>query len=528
MRVEDTLNIADMPVEKLHVSLVASQLEAAVGKYRLGVLIFWSMLFFLVTGWLAATKLLWADELITSYVSSLPSLQAIWSVLVQGGDAHPPLSFALLHAVYATFGIGPLSSRIPFIAAFWIMSLCIFFFVEKHCGNLYGLAAMSLPLLSGAYAYAYEARPYALVLAAAAASLLAWQRACLTRSLWPRAGLFLALAVAVSSHFFGVLLFAAIVAGEAARTFQTRRVDWSIWLAVTAALVPLAFYLPIARATAKLYFQTAFWSKPRLGSIADTYRVIVELTEPPILLAILSWAALKGTRPQSPERTPKLPLHEVTAVGMLVLFPAYAVLAAVFTGAYTERYGLPATMGITIALATFAWSRTRGSKLFAMVALCVFLAWFIQKQSGLIRQQMAENPGLPFGTARTFDGQHWVRQAAQSELPLVLSDGVFFTQFQQYAPASLRGRFLYLPSPANAMAVGLAPAGETTVLAIDRFLQKMPIASYDRFVETHRHFLLCVRTGHEGWLPLYFARSGAHLTLLTDDRNERLFDVRLD
>ena len=55
--------------------------------------------------------------------------------------------------------------RLPEIIGFWIFCLCLFEFVSKRAGTLAGSASMLLPMLTGAYFYAYDARPHGIVLA---------------------------------------------------------------------------------------------------------------------------------------------------------------------------------------------------------------------------------------------------------------------------------------------------------------------------------------------------------------------------
>ena len=75
------------------VSSAAEYLEKALDKWRWPFLLLLSFTFLASTLTLASAKLLWHDEISTSYLSRLPSLADITAALKMGLDAHPPLSF---------------------------------------------------------------------------------------------------------------------------------------------------------------------------------------------------------------------------------------------------------------------------------------------------------------------------------------------------------------------------------------------------------------------------------------------------
>ena len=76
------------------------------------------------------------------------------------------------------------------------------------------------------------------------------------------AGLWLSLAAAVSTHYYAVLIFLPLAAGELTRTWTTKRVDFAIWAALLLGLLPLLAYMPLMAESRK--YAATFWSRPDL------------------------------------------------------------------------------------------------------------------------------------------------------------------------------------------------------------------------------------------------------------------------
>ena len=75
--------------------------------------------------------------------------------------------------------VGPVhvAIRLPGMIGFWILCLYLFRFVSIRTSPLAGYVAMSFPLVTNAYYYAYEARPYGAVMGFCGLALVCWQGA---------------------------------------------------------------------------------------------------------------------------------------------------------------------------------------------------------------------------------------------------------------------------------------------------------------------------------------------------------------
>jgi len=141
---------------------------AALEQRSRWILGFFCLMFLLGTCGRASQKLFWHDELFTLYMTRLPGLGDVWRAIADGAEASPPLFAAITRASTGLLGEGLITVRLPAIAGFLIASLAACVFVTRRCGPIYGLVACLLPTATDAYVYAYEARPYGIVLALAA------------------------------------------------------------------------------------------------------------------------------------------------------------------------------------------------------------------------------------------------------------------------------------------------------------------------------------------------------------------------
>ena len=76
------------------VDSIAAGAEAAATSLFLAI----SVGYFALTWFFAARKLLWNDELYTSYVATQPTMQDVWGALTAGGEQTPPLFYAMTRA----------------------------------------------------------------------------------------------------------------------------------------------------------------------------------------------------------------------------------------------------------------------------------------------------------------------------------------------------------------------------------------------------------------------------------------------
>src|SRR5690349_18198356 len=157
----------------------AKQLRAFWDEKRnihLGILAF-TIFYFTDVCLRASAKYFWYDEILTVYFSRFSSFTQLWGALHSGIESNPPAFHVLTRASEAIFGENLIGTRMPEIVSFWVLCLCLFYFVNRRAGAAAGFVAMMLPMLTGAYFYAYEARPLIILVALGSMALLCWDNA---------------------------------------------------------------------------------------------------------------------------------------------------------------------------------------------------------------------------------------------------------------------------------------------------------------------------------------------------------------
>lgn len=407
---------------------------------------------------LAVKKLMWNDELYTYYIAVQPSVQDIWRALLTGAEQTPPVFHITARALLAVVDhrnlpMVHLAIRLPEILGFWVMCLCLFQFVGRRCAPIYAWIALLFPMVTGAYMYAFEARPYAVLLGCAGVALVCWQIAAESR----RRGaalvvLALSLAFAVSNHYYAVLVIFALAIGEGVRSLATRRIDLPVWLALGVGLIgPLAVFYPLIKQSHT--YSTIFWSQPQWPQLQLFYSTLLTPSTLPIAASVMLSAIFVSGRcrevPAPSASDPDIPLHEVAAACGLTVIPLMAlIIAMLVTHAFTDRYALPAVLGLSLLVAwgsSRLWQRRSvpliGFVLLMTLGFVALTRYYNQAvttaSSGSIvsRNDLARMQALLRATE------------AQPVLPIAVADPHTFMILAHYAEPALASRIVYLADP---------------------------------------------------------------------------------
>jgi len=454
-----------------------------------------SVVYFCAGVALAYSKLLWFDELCTYSIATLPNAAAIWSKLQSGTGPMPP-SFYLLTKLSASLP-GPIhvTIRLPELIGFLVASLCVFHFVRRSTSALYGFIAMLTVWITGAYPFAYEARPYGLVLGFGGIALVCWQSATEQKKrLVPLVCLFFSCAGAVASHYGALMLVFPLAVGEFVRSIVRKKLDWPIWLAMCGSGLPLLIFRPLLRASISPYGM-AMWSRPQLTSLLECYSALLGMTAHPlaaVLVVLATWrvARARAVITHILIRTAAISVWEVAASVALLLLPAVGLLQAILvTNQITPRYVLPLVMGFGILAALLAYENLRGDAVAGLLTVAVLLAGWashVRWEYMTIRADVERVQSLYLAVARQ-----------PGNLPVAINDGNRFFQLVHYAPQQLSSRLFYPVDPEAAIRFARTDSVDLCLLRYSSFLD-FNVTPLNSFIEGRRPFLLYGSSG--GWL----------------------------
>lgn len=421
----------------------------------------------------SSEKYFWYDEFFTIFMCRLPDLSSVWHALEKGADFNPPLFYIVTNLTKSVFGEGRLGMRLPGMVGFWIFCLSLFRFVRRRTSPGAAFAAMVLPTLTGAMYYAFEARPYGLVLGFCGLSLVCWQMAIeRVRHGWWLVAFGLSLCGAFLMHCYALLLAFPFAAVEILRTFVFRRVDWGIWIAIILpAAISSAMYIPLTFAFKSLVKGTNFASlaPPDWMQLPGFYSFLLS----PCVLVIVAMLLLFGCQwiagTGRATNLPRTSIHEttldMTLATAFLLIPAVAIiLGKVVGGSFYPRYCLGAVAGLSLVVSLPTGVLGRANRLSAGLGILLGVAAVVQV-SGVVlnrldkRSEVLHEPSSGFSANISLMGpldQYWLLVAKSGgSQPIGLLWPPDFLYLLNYAP-NLAPRLYYIAGgPDDFFAPGL-------------------------------------------------------------------------
>jgi 4-amino-4-deoxy-L-arabinose transferase-like glycosyltransferase len=453
---------------------------------------FFSLLYIVIVCVIAARRMFWNDELYTLYFSQLRAWPDLWWALGTGADQIPPPFLLLTKFCVFLFGLNQISLRLPEIAGFLLMALCLYKIVSRRSSALCGLTAMLFPMMTGAFSYAYEARSYGALLGFSSLAFLCW--ICAAESQKRKvylAGLIVGLAGAWMSHYYGILIFGPLLLGELVRSYSRKQLDSGILLSFVIAVLPVLLFLPLIRGS--MSYGATFWAKPQWSDLPHFYDFILgPATIIIVFVCIVSIAMSRSRNSGEATSYEYIPSYElVCAVGFVAIPVIGLIVTKILTGAFTDRHALPAVIGfgilIPLALHYFLSSRN----LVVMVLIC-FFAGFLGKAIGDYRSVSEDTAA--FNRARLF----W-QTKADPQLPIVSWFSHPAMRLWYYGPKDLADRVYYLADPAASVRYIGHDTIDRGLLDLKPFFPLKNVQPYDLFLKSHQQFLLFWCSWGEDW-----------------------------
>lgn len=406
----------------------------------------------------ASEKYFWYDELFTVYFCRLPNLHALWDALHQGVDFNPPPFYLITQASESLFGEGLIATRLPEMIGFWILCLCLFRFVEYRAGAIAGSIAMVFPLFTGAFYYAYEARPFGLVLGFCGLALVCWQMSLENpRQLRWLIGFSASLLAAFMMHCFALLITAPFAAFELFRNIRLRRLDSRRWFAMIApAACACVLYLSLLRSFGSLAKGTDFveFSPPEWIQVAYFYDFLLV---PCILIPLLALVLPVSENTEGVWRSlrdPAIPVPE--------FFIAVTFLTLPFLGIFLERlvrtpveyrYVLSALVGMSIIISLISrskWATLTMAVVLYGVAGMQFARLVSHRYHGRVEALQEPSSGFSMNIAlkNPLENYSLLVSNARGSLPIGILHPLDFLYLVHYAP-KLRDHLYYIQGAPN-------------------------------------------------------------------------------
>ena len=460
---------------------------------------------------LASVRPFWFDEVCTWIVARQGGASAVWKALQQAADSHPPLFYLIEQWAARLGGQELVGYRLPAILGVSLIPLCLFLFVRPRAGPLCALVAAFIPGLSLLFlSYGTEARPYGLEAGCVALALVSYQRA--ESPAWA-ASFWAGLALAISLHYFAVLLFAVFAVAEAAFWLANRRFRLRVWAALALGSAPLFFFLPLLLAYKRAYGGPMFVLPVSLTGALGTYGSFFNVNrEIGAAAAAVMFFALLGAAMWS--RKPavgnsEVPLHETVLLLGLLASPLLAFVAAgVAHGGMHLRYVLPTVLGIAAAAPLLLARLGRGAVKFA--AAILVLAFAGQEGSfWLAHLRQRDAVGAPASAAAYVD-----RAVPPGGEPVVISDLGRYVEMVHAAPGEITRRFIGLADPAAARTYAGTDSLDKLALVLRRFAP-LNIYEYPQLAQQRRAFYLFSNGSAYDWWPARLAADGHEVCLIT-------------
>jgi len=374
-------------------SLIPDDLEAKQGhrRFRVAGMPLSAIAFLILT---AAVSLLTAhyqfiygDDRLEFWVDNVASIRQLIHIQRSLPLAIDPFFYhGLTFVGIRLFGVHPFVLRLPSLLGFLLMQGCLFYFVRRIASERAAVFALAFPVFTSVFWYTEQVRPYGLLLGLFGLAMLSWQTAVRREAhrTWALVVLALTIAVAINTHYYGVLLLAPLCAAELVRARQGRRVDIPVLLSMGAGMAGAVFLLPFLKGGAEFRPNFMAGTVPH-QVITQSYnyillRHIAFSTHTNHLLAIglafLIVLVLGSCVLQMRGKALNLPDAEFVFLVTLAALPFFGFLLARFiTNAMAPRYILGSVIGIA-ALLAIALAPLLRIKPIGRIALLLLFATF--------------------------------------------------------------------------------------------------------------------------------------------------------
>jgi hypothetical protein len=389
----------------------------------------------------ALSRPFWFDELCTvALARQLGGISAIWKALSHGADSHPPTFYFVERLADYLVSNPQLAFRLPSILGFCCMVASVFIFLRRHGDAVRALLCSALTLMSVFYdPYAVDARGYALMCACIAIALVSYQRA--NAKPWVLL-MGLSLAVAPTFQYYAVCSLFPFAIAECCFCLQNRRVRLQVWAAIASGLFPLIAFWPLL-SRLKEYYGNGFWAKATISGTLNVFGWFlnvgpfwgIAITATAFIGVVASMVADYVEIDSGPHEARDLFHERALVLGLLALPFAIFTAMKITHGGFTDRYALPAGLGVPLAAGCILPRLDRKVVALFAVLVCFGLA----AQEGFFWKQQISHPGKLISPA--IAAEKLVNAAGHQDLSVVVSSALDFFPLVYYGSPALEHAF---------------------------------------------------------------------------------------
>jgi hypothetical protein len=482
--------------------------------------------------WLNAySKAFWYDEIITVILSRLPNSSEIWTALDHSADTNPPLFYFVARMARQLLADDHLGYRLPSIVGLLGTILCLYVVLSKRVDRLSALVGATFILCTPLAGFAAEARPYALMLGCVAAAIVAWQRIETSRIYCVAVAI--ALAAALSLHYYAILVWPAFVLAEALVWVSRRSFRAGTWIALAAGAAPLFVFSGLLLHL-RQYYGSNFWARPAFGQIffepSYLFNVLgywgFSFTLGAIVI-LVTWSAgktvISGQRATAEDGA--LTIEECGLTVALLVLPFIAIVAAkVGGGGMTGRYLLPTVIGGALAV---GYLTSKANYAVRALLLGLMLVNYGLSSTSIIRT-FVNGSLLESRAAATREVKAILAGYQESGLPIVISSGTQYLPMAYYMPPDQNVGVYALVDPPAAVTFAKTDSVDLALVVLRQYFP-LKVEYYRKFATKHREFILISKNGTGfDWWPSRLSHEGHTLTLVSSDGNAQVYKVVLD
>lgn len=237
-----------------------------------------------ITFLLSSLKPLWFDEFFAFHIGQFSPEKLFDSLGPM--DPHPPLHNLIIGLSQSFFGTTKFATRLPSILYCLGTLITLYFICKRLGGTLTARLSSLLLLVSFAQQYAYEARPYSLVIVLTALLVYFWLKTP-TGKLQTYILITITTMALLSSHFYAVFIPAILLLSSFIEWLRTKKLDSKLWLSIAMGYLILFLYLPAIQKIKIL--DNNNWASPSFYGLIHTIRNLYAPFVIALIPALLNW-----------------------------------------------------------------------------------------------------------------------------------------------------------------------------------------------------------------------------------------------